>query len=71
MHNVQFNGTEQDDDYEDIVVVDTPGNITFRMWDIQTCAPENNQKEILKRMFGGYTRKAPEVPMNWDFLLDG
>ncbi|KAG6808496.1 hypothetical protein H0H92_003958 [Tricholoma furcatifolium] len=54
---------------EDDVVVCTRGRISFRMWDIQTCAPENMQKETLKRMFG-CTRKAPETTIDWDFLLE-
>ncbi|KAG6868283.1 hypothetical protein C0993_005568 [Termitomyces sp. T159_Od127] len=54
---------------EDGVVVCTHGRITFRMWDIQTSAPENTHKETLKRLFG-LTRKVPETAIDWDFLLE-
>jgi len=71
IRNVRFNDPdcEEENFTEDDVVVCTRGRITFRMWDIQTCAPENPQKETLKRMFG-YTRKAPQPDIDWDFLLD-
>ncbi|TFK72143.1 hypothetical protein BDN72DRAFT_836523 [Pluteus cervinus] len=68
MQNVRFNSSHQED-YEDIVVVDSPGAITFRMWDVQTGAPENTHRETLKRMFG-CARKAPETSIDWDFLLE-
>jgi hypothetical protein len=58
-----------EDSSEDDIVVSTRGRITFRMWDIQTCAPENGQVEVLKRMFGR-VKKAPETTIDWDFLLD-
>lgn len=54
---------------EDGVVICTHGRIMFKMWDIQTSAPENIHKETLKRMFG-LTRKAPETAIDWDFLLE-
>jgi len=53
---------------EDSVVVVTRGRITFRMWDIKTCRPENTHKESLRRIFG-CSRKAPETTIDWDFLL--
>ncbi|EPQ58559.1 hypothetical protein GLOTRDRAFT_137243 [Gloeophyllum trabeum ATCC 11539] len=56
-------------DIEDEVVVSTAGNVTFRMWDVQTCAPENRSKECWKRMFG-CAKKAPETTIDWDFLLE-
>lgn len=52
---------------EDDVFIHTRGHITFRMWDIQTCAPENVPKESFKRLFG-CTRRTPT--MNWDFLIE-
>jgi len=71
MQNVRLN----EDPYngvllnEDDVVVHTRGNITFRMWDIQTCAPENTHREALKRIFG-CARRSPETTIDWDFLLE-
>ncbi|KJA20284.1 hypothetical protein HYPSUDRAFT_167290 [Hypholoma sublateritium FD-334 SS-4] len=53
---------------EDDVVVMTEGHVTFRMWDVQTCAPEVAHKECLQRLFG-CKRKAPETTIDWDFLL--
>jgi len=45
--------------------------VTFRMWDVRTCAPEKPQKELLKRMFSSCrSKKAPETAINWDFLLE-
>jgi hypothetical protein len=38
------------------------------MWDVNACAPENTQKETLKRMFG-CKHRAPETTIDWDFLL--
>jgi len=70
MQNARLNEPEYDETYdEDDVVVCTQGRITFRMWDIQTQAPECTQREALKRMFG-CTRKAPETAIDWDFLLE-
>ncbi|KAJ7273094.1 hypothetical protein C8J57DRAFT_1434977 [Mycena rebaudengoi] len=55
---------------EDEVVVVTRGRVTFRMWDVQTNAPENPQKETFKRLFC-CMRKAPETATgDWDFLLE-
>ncbi|KAE9395819.1 hypothetical protein BT96DRAFT_1021731 [Gymnopus androsaceus JB14] len=68
MQNVCF--TDDSDAYdEDCVVVVTNGSISFRMWDVEKCAPENPQKETFRRMFG-CTRKAPETTIDWDFLLE-
>lgn len=53
---------------EDDVVVMTEGHVTFRMWDVQTCAPEVAHKECFQRLFG-CKRKAPETTIDWDFLL--
>ncbi|KAJ3999239.1 hypothetical protein F5050DRAFT_1739100 [Lentinula boryana] len=70
MQNVHFTGDDDTDATdEDCVVVVTNGNIMFRMWDVQTCAPENPQKETLKRMFS-CSKKAPETTIDWDFLLE-
>ncbi|KZT28664.1 hypothetical protein NEOLEDRAFT_1175523 [Neolentinus lepideus HHB14362 ss-1] len=57
-------------DIQDEVVVHTDGAVTFRMWDIQTCAPENRGKETWKRMLGCCAKKAPETAIDWDFLLE-
>jgi len=55
---------------EDSVVVVTRGDVTFRMWDVQTSSPENTRKESLMRLFG-CSRKTPEhdTAIDWDFLL--
>ena len=57
---------------EDEVVVHTAGHVTFRMWDIHRGEPEARCKEACKRMFGfGWcAKRAPEVAIDWDFLLD-
>jgi hypothetical protein len=68
--HVRLNESGGGEDWsEDDVVVSTRGRVTFRMWDIQTCAPENGQVEALKRMFGR-AKKAPGTTIDWDFLLD-
>ncbi|KAF8626386.1 hypothetical protein AX15_005035 [Amanita polypyramis BW_CC] len=54
---------------EDVVIVCTTGHVTFRMWDIRTRSPEIPHREAIRRMFG-CNRKAPETPINWDFLLE-
>ncbi|KAG7086503.1 hypothetical protein E1B28_002456 [Marasmius oreades] len=69
MQNVRFNGVVHQDKNEDLVVVETQGHVTFRMWDVQTGSPECLQKETLKRFFG-CSKKAPETTIDWDFLLD-
>ncbi|KAF8061596.1 hypothetical protein FPV67DRAFT_1452513 [Lyophyllum atratum] len=70
LQNARLNEPEYEDmSDEDDVVVATKGRVTFRMWDIQTQAPENTQREALKRMFG-CARKAPETAIDWDFLLE-
>jgi len=67
--NVHLNESDVDEFCgEDDVVVVTRGRITFRMWDVQTCRPENPHKESLRRIFG-CSRKAPETTIDWDFLL--
>ncbi|KAJ8522653.1 hypothetical protein ONZ45_g771 [Pleurotus djamor] len=71
MKNVRLNeGSYSDaaDDQDEVVVV-TRGTIAFRMWDVQTRAPENARKETLRRLFG--CKKSPETAIDWDFLLDG
>ncbi|KAG5639535.1 hypothetical protein H0H81_000682 [Sphagnurus paluster] len=68
--NARINESESDEaDDEDDVVVYTRGRVAFRMWDIQTRAPENTHREALKRMFG-CVRRAPETAIDWDFLLE-
>lgn len=71
MQNVKINEDAEVDDAmnEDDVVIVTRGHMTFRMWDVQTCAPENCHKEAFRRMFG-CGRKAPETCIDWDFLLE-
>ncbi|KAF8352264.1 hypothetical protein F5887DRAFT_1068604 [Amanita rubescens] len=70
MRNVNFNDDLfYDQCIEDEVVVYTTGHVTFRMWDVRTCSPEIPHKEAMRRMFG-CNRKAPETPINWDFLLE-
>ncbi|KAJ7702233.1 hypothetical protein B0H17DRAFT_1043285 [Mycena rosella] len=54
---------------EDEVVVSTHGHVTFRMWDVQTSAPENSQKEAFRRLFC-CAHKTPETAHDWDFLLE-
>jgi hypothetical protein len=69
LQNVRINEPDVQEFYnEDDVVVVTRGRVSFRMWDVQTCSPENTHKESLKRMFG-CSRKAPETAIDWDFLL--
>ncbi|KAJ7221734.1 hypothetical protein GGX14DRAFT_671113 [Mycena pura] len=55
---------------EDEVIVSTRGHVTFRMWDVQTNAPECSHIETLKRLFC-CSRKVPEtMSHDWDFLLE-
>ncbi|CAA7265357.1 unnamed protein product [Cyclocybe aegerita] len=69
LRNVRLNEPDVQELYnEDDVVVVTRGRVTFRMWDTQTCSPENTHKECFKRMFG-CSQKAPETPIDWDFLI--
>jgi hypothetical protein len=71
LRNVRLNEPEIQDSYsQDNVVVVTRGQVTFRMWDVQTSSPENPHKESLRRLFG-CSRKAPEheTAIDWDFLL--
>ena len=57
---------------EDEVVVETAGSVTFRMWDIHRGEPEARCREACKRAFGlGWcSKRAPEVAIDWDFLLE-
>ncbi|PCH38426.1 hypothetical protein WOLCODRAFT_136266 [Wolfiporia cocos MD-104 SS10] len=55
---------------EDEVVVITSGQVTFRMWDVHRGEPEARCREACKRVFGWCTKRAPEVAIDWDFLLD-
>jgi len=71
LRNVRLNERESQESYnEDSVVVVTRGQVTFRMWDVQTSSPENTRKDLLSKLFG-CSRKAPEheTAIDWDFLL--
>jgi hypothetical protein len=71
MRNVSFNDSLFFDQCaKDVVVVDTTGHVTFRMWDVWTRSPEIPHKEAMRRMFGRNRRKVPETSINWDFLLE-
>ena len=68
MRNMRFTECMTEPSFnEDDVIVSTGGHVTFRMWDVQTCAPEVVHKEVFHRLFG-CKRKAPET-IDWDFLL--
>lgn len=70
MHNVRFQA-EDAGVLDDEVNVTTSGRITLRMWDVRNGAPENAQKEALKRMFGRGPKAADTAaPIDWDFLLE-
>jgi hypothetical protein len=70
MRNARLNEPNYKENHtEDDVFVYTRGTVTFRMWDIQTCSPENPKKEAFKRIFC-CANKAPETTMDWDFLLE-
>ncbi|PFH52465.1 hypothetical protein AMATHDRAFT_140011 [Amanita thiersii Skay4041] len=70
MRNVQINNhVEYESPMHDSVFVYTTGQVTFRMWDVRTRAPEIPHKEAIKRVFG-CTRRAPETAIDWDFLLE-
>ena len=58
--------------FEDEVVVETAGTVTFRMWDIHRGEPEARCREACKRAFGlGWcSKRSPEVAIDWDFLLE-
>ncbi|EIN08011.1 hypothetical protein PUNSTDRAFT_144470 [Punctularia strigosozonata HHB-11173 SS5] len=58
------------EDGADELIVITTGTISLRMWDVSTGAPECKTRETWRRVFG-CGRKAPETPIDWDFLLDG
>lgn len=70
MRNVRLNEEVYGDEGNvDEVVVCTHGRVEFRMWDINTGAPESLGKETWKRMFR-CGKKSPETAIDWDFLLD-
>lgn len=68
----------------DQIIVETGGNVTFRVWDVLTRAPESEIKHIQKskrssggrwrRVFGGgklVDSNPPRVSvMDWDFLIE-
>jgi len=67
LRNVRFNEDvvrPQDDE----VVVVSNGLVTFKMWDVETGAPENGTKEHIRRLFG-CSRKEPTSAIDWDFLV--
>lgn len=57
---------------EDEVVVNTAGQVTFRMWDVDRGEPEARCREACKRIFGfGWcSKRSSEVAIDWDFLLE-
>jgi hypothetical protein len=71
MRNVSFNADAYPDDEfcGDEVIVQTSGRVCFRMWDVNTCAPESKGKETLKRVLG-CRKSSPETAIDWDFLLE-
>ncbi|KAJ7581484.1 hypothetical protein C8J56DRAFT_1016025 [Mycena floridula] len=71
LQNVKLNepSTYEDPVHEDDITIVTSGQINLRMWDVQTCAPENTHMENIKRMLG-CAKKSPEASVNWDFLLE-
>lgn len=77
MRNVQlfldsepFQGSHgSETDGLDGVDIRTGGNVSLKMWDVKTCAPEVKSRETLKRIFCSRTKK-PVKGVNWDFLLD-
>lgn len=75
MPHVSFNEMRRGDDLRsDLVVIDTQGSITLRMWDVDTGTVESKGKEVLKRVFGRSSAAEKKVHssqgVNWDFLLD-
>ena len=56
----------------DLVEIRTSGNISFRVWDIFSKAPEEPQKlHGWRKMFGGAEKRPPPTPTwNWDFLIE-
>jgi len=69
MQHVGFNEDVNESWCGDEVVVKSQRSVSFRMWDVNTGAPENIHKETFKRIFG-CGKKAPETAIDWDFLLD-
>ena len=65
-------GALEEAEGEDEVVVDTAGAVRFRMWDVRKGAPEARCREACRRALGlGWcARRAPEVAIDWDFLLE-
>lgn len=53
----------------DEVDIQTRGNVSLKMWDVRTSAPEVKSKETLRRIFGSKTKKTSKR-VNWDFLLE-
>jgi len=74
MRNVRLNERvyEEDEYSEDEVVVQGNGRVVFKMWDVNTCAPESRGKETLKRVFSTTRKSAAtrDKTIDWDFLLE-
>jgi hypothetical protein len=76
MRNVQLfldskrsDGENWNPDSLDEVDIQAGGNVSLKMWDVKTSAPEVRSKETLKKIFR-YKTKKPIKRVNWDFLLD-
>jgi hypothetical protein len=69
MKHVTFNHESNDSWGVDEVIVNSRGPVSFRMWDVNTGAPEKTHKETFRRIFG-CSKQAPETAIDWDFLLD-
>jgi hypothetical protein len=71
MQHVRINEEIYGDGGGDEVVVTTSGKVSFMTWDIATGNPEKRMSDKWRRMsLLRCFRKSPQVPMNWDFLLD-
>jgi hypothetical protein len=71
MQHVRINEEIYGDGGADEVVVTTSGKVSFMTWDIATGNPEKRMSDTWRRMsLLRCFRKSPQVPMNWDFLLD-
>ncbi|KAF8655838.1 hypothetical protein AX16_002922 [Volvariella volvacea WC 439] len=72
IHRVDFNDEESlFEPEQDVIIVETTGKVTFRMWDCVYLRPENPRKESFKRFFS-CLRRQPVAPalLDWDWLLD-
>lgn len=62
-----FNEVVPNKHHGDVVVINTRGNITFKIWDIESGSAEPDNAH---RATSAYNRRSPS-PQEWDFLLDG